>query len=119
MYSILRVRGALFAGFARAGWIAERLLDVPTPVNVLVNSVAHHAIWIGAVLFLMSLAGWSLTGVLKQTSVTELLSPPVLTRTDILSLRGKVSSYFTVDWWLAIHCHWPFGPFTQVSVKRS
>jgi arylsulfatase A-like enzyme len=49
--------------------------------HVVVNSVAHHAVWIAAVLFLISLAGWSLTDVLEQTALSEPLSPPVLTRT--------------------------------------
>lgn len=80
-YSVPRVGGALFAGFASVGWIAERLLGVQTPVNVVVNSVAHHAVWVAAVLLLISLAGWPLTDVLEQTAVSEPLSPPGLTRT--------------------------------------
>jgi hypothetical protein len=78
-YSTLRISGALFAGFASGGWIAERLLGVHTPVDIVVNSVAHHAIWIAAILFLISLAGWSLTD--EQTGLSEPISPPALTRT--------------------------------------
>ncbi|MFZ0591790.1 MAG: HupE/UreJ family protein [Bryobacteraceae bacterium] len=59
-YSVLRIGGALFAGFASVGWIAERLLDVHNSVDLVVNSVAHHAVWIAAVLFLISLVCWSL-----------------------------------------------------------
>jgi hypothetical protein len=78
-YSTLRIGGALFAGFASLGWIAERLLGVHTPVDIVVNSVAHHAMWIAAVLFLISLAGWSLTD--EQPALSEPISPPALTRT--------------------------------------
>jgi hypothetical protein len=78
-YSTLRIGGALFAGFASLGWIAERSLGAHTPVDMVVNSVAHHAMWIAAVLFLISLAGWSLTD--EQTDLSEPIPPPALTRT--------------------------------------
>jgi hypothetical protein len=57
-YPFLRIGGALFAGFASVGWIAERLLGAHSPVDVVVNSVAHHAVWIAGVLFLTSLGCW-------------------------------------------------------------
>lgn len=53
-YSIVRIGGALFAGFASLGWIAERLLGIPSPVNVVVVGVAHQGLWIAASLFLVS-----------------------------------------------------------------
>lgn len=58
-YSVLRIGGALFSGFAALGWIAERLLDVNSSVDVVVNSVAHQAVWIAAGLFLISVVCWS------------------------------------------------------------
>ncbi len=58
-YAALRIGGALFAGFASAGWLAERLLDVHTSVDVVVNSVAHRAVWIAAALCVVSLVCWS------------------------------------------------------------
>jgi hypothetical protein len=58
-YSVLRIGGALFAGFASVGWIVERLLSVHSPANVVVDSVAHHAIWITGVLWVISLVYWS------------------------------------------------------------
>jgi hypothetical protein len=58
-YSILRVGGAVFAGFASVGWIAEQLLDVHSAVDVVVNSTAHYAVWIAGVLFLVSVVRWS------------------------------------------------------------
>jgi hypothetical protein len=74
-YSALRVVGALFSGLASAGWIAERLLDLHNPVDVVVDRVAHHAIGIAVFLFLISLACWPLREFLnRQTSVAEPLS---------------------------------------------
>ena len=54
-YPFLRVGGALFAGFASVGWIAERLLGVHNPIGVLVEVVAHHGVWIAGALFVISL----------------------------------------------------------------
>jgi len=54
-YPVIRIGGALFAGFASAGWIAERLLGVRNSVGVVVDSVANHAVWIAGVLSLTSL----------------------------------------------------------------
>jgi hypothetical protein len=59
-YPMLRISGALFAGFASVGWMAERLLGVHNSVEVVVDSAAHHAAWIAAALFLISIACWLL-----------------------------------------------------------
>ena len=66
-YSFLRLGGALFAGFASLGWIAERLLGMHNSVDLVTNSIAHHAGWIAGALFLLSLICWRL-GSLKQIS---------------------------------------------------
>jgi hypothetical protein len=55
-YSVIRIGGALFAGVASVGWIVERLLHVDYSVDVLVDALAHHAVWIAGGLFLISLA---------------------------------------------------------------
>jgi hypothetical protein len=55
-YPILRFGGAVFAGAASVGWIVERLFDVETPVDVIVDALARHALWIAIPLFLLSLA---------------------------------------------------------------
>jgi hypothetical protein len=55
-YPILRIGGAAFAGAASVGWIVERLLDVQTPVDTIVNAFARHALLIAVNLFLVSLA---------------------------------------------------------------
>lgn len=49
-YSAVRIGGALFAAMASLGWIAERLFSKHTPVDLVVNSLAHHALWIAATL---------------------------------------------------------------------
>jgi HupE / UreJ protein len=58
-YPFLRIGGALFAGFASVGWIAERLLGIHNSIDVAVEMVAHHAVWIAGALFLISLVCWS------------------------------------------------------------
>jgi len=55
-YPILRIGGAVFAGAASVAWIVERLLDIETPVDIIVNALARHASWIAVALFLISLA---------------------------------------------------------------
>ncbi len=45
-YSVCRVGGALVAGVASVGWIAERLFHLPNLAGVVANNVAHYAIWI-------------------------------------------------------------------------
>jgi hypothetical protein len=55
-YPVLRIAGAIFAGAASLGWMAERLLDIQTPVDTIVNGVARYALWGAAGLFLVSVA---------------------------------------------------------------
>ncbi|HEX4773275.1 MAG TPA: HupE/UreJ family protein [Bryobacteraceae bacterium] len=61
-YPVLRIGGALFAGVAASGWIAERLLDIHTSVDLVVNGIAHHGVWIAAALFLISFTYSSYAG---------------------------------------------------------
>lgn len=61
-YSASRTGGALLAGAAAVGWIAERLLGLHNPVDLLVNSVTSHALWIAGILFLSSVIACSLGG---------------------------------------------------------
>jgi hypothetical protein len=77
-YSFLRIGGALFAGMASAGWIAERLLGIHTSVDTVVDMVAHRAIWVAVGLFAMSLACWAMRGV-RDTSNLE--------RVDLFDVR--------------------------------
>ncbi len=65
-YPFLRIGGALFAGVASVGWIVERLLGVQSSVDVAVNGVAHHAVWIAGALFVVSVGCWWLRDVLDQ-----------------------------------------------------
>jgi hypothetical protein len=55
VYPILRMGGAVFAGIVSAGWIVERLFDVTTPVDAIVNALARHALLIAAALLAVSL----------------------------------------------------------------
>ncbi len=81
-YSVLRIGGALFAGVASVGWIAERLLYLHNPVAVVVNSVVHYAVWIVGEVFLISLVCWSLPRVLdRQATAAGKLPRPALKRT--------------------------------------
>src|SRR5581483_4206055 len=57
-YSFLRVGGALFGVAASIGWIAERLLNIHSFVDLMVDSVAHQAPWIAGALFLLSVVCW-------------------------------------------------------------
>lgn len=70
-YPFLRIGGALFAGVASLGWIAERLLGVRNPVDVVVNSVARHGVWIAVGLFLLSIVYWRfLSGLVYKRNLT-------------------------------------------------
>jgi len=57
-YRLLRIGGALFAGLAALGWIAERLLVLETPVDRVVGAVAAQAPFLAGSLFLISLIWW-------------------------------------------------------------
>jgi hypothetical protein len=65
-YPFVRVGGALFAGFASVGWIAERLLGVHNSVDVVVDGIAHHAVWIAGAMFMISLGCWRLRNIVDQ-----------------------------------------------------
>jgi HupE / UreJ protein len=54
-YAPFRVCGALFAGFASAGWVIERLFGIHAGVDAVVNTLAQHSLWIAVGLFLASL----------------------------------------------------------------
>ena len=56
VYPILRMGGAVFPGLASTGWIAERLFGVQTPVNLIVNALARHALLIAVNLLVVSFA---------------------------------------------------------------
>lgn len=52
------------------GWIFERLLNVETPVDTIVNALDRHALWIAITLLLVSLAFRFLPGALAQRAMT-------------------------------------------------
>jgi hypothetical protein len=53
-YPFVRISGALFAGLASTGWIVERLFGVHSSVDIVVEVVSRHVIWIAGALFLAS-----------------------------------------------------------------
>jgi hypothetical protein len=55
-YSGFRVVGAAFACIASALWIAERLCNVQTHVDAVVDLIAHHGLVCAGILFAASLA---------------------------------------------------------------
>jgi pimeloyl-ACP methyl ester carboxylesterase len=57
-YSWLRIGGALFAGFAAVGWIAERMFGLHLWVDSVVDKIASHGAWIAGTLFFISVASW-------------------------------------------------------------
>ena len=59
-YSVLRIGGSLFASFASMGWIGERLFGLHTSVDLIVDTVAAHAVPLAATLFLTSGSCWLL-----------------------------------------------------------
>lgn len=66
-YPVLRISGALFAGTASLGWISERLLGAPIPVDNAVNAIAHYALWGALLLFALSFMCWLLLSPLGKT----------------------------------------------------
>ena len=53
-YTGFRVGGAVFAGAVSLGWMVERVFEVATPVDTVVNALARYGFWMAAALFLMS-----------------------------------------------------------------
>ncbi len=47
-YSALRIGVALFTGFAAAGWMIERPLDMHSSLDLAVDTLADHAVSIAA-----------------------------------------------------------------------
>ncbi len=59
-YSALRVTCAFLATIASLAWIAERLLNIRTPIAPAVEAVARHSTQLAAVFFLVSLICWTI-----------------------------------------------------------
>jgi HupE / UreJ protein len=55
-YPFLRIVGAFCAGLASIGWIGERIWNVQSGVDVVVNGLMHHAVWIAVGLLFLSAA---------------------------------------------------------------
>ncbi|MBP7140486.1 MAG: HupE/UreJ family protein [Opitutaceae bacterium] len=57
-YATVRVAGALFAGAAALGWMGERTLNWPNPLNTVVDAIAIHAMESLAILAAMAVIAW-------------------------------------------------------------
>jgi hypothetical protein len=80
-YRVFRFTGALFAGVVSLAWIAERLFDLRSSVNVVVDVVAHHAVWIAVSLVVISVVCWLVRDTLADGAAeTEPSSRPSLDR---------------------------------------
>ncbi len=55
-YPFFRIGGASLAALASLAWISERLFDVKTPVDTIVDAVARHGLLVAAALLAASLA---------------------------------------------------------------
>jgi HupE / UreJ protein len=74
-YPFLRIGGALFAGFASLGWIAERLFSAHISVDVVMDMLTRHALWIAGAVFLISLCCWWLRDILDQPTTCHTAVP--------------------------------------------
>jgi hypothetical protein len=69
-YPSVRIGGAAFAAIASLGWIIERLFDKHTSVDLIVNTIAHEAGRVAALLFLLSVVLWWLNGLRRNGAPT-------------------------------------------------
>ena len=92
-YAPFRIGGALFAVLAAAGWISERLLNVHSSVDTIMDRLAHHAVWIAAVLFLISVGCWFLRRVWPARFANQCTgsAAPI---TEVLQSEAQVSVRF-------------------------
>jgi HupE / UreJ protein len=80
MYPLVRAGGALFAGFASLGWIADRLFGLHNPTDQIVSSVARHDVWIAGALFLASLMCEFFRDAPRRNRILRLLCSAPLSR---------------------------------------
>jgi HupE / UreJ protein len=57
-YRMFRMMGALSAGIASCAWIAERVLDRPNMIGNSIERLAHHGVWLAALLWLCGAVAW-------------------------------------------------------------
>ena len=62
LYRAIREGGALFAGMAAAGWIAQRTFDLANPADGVVEALAQRALWIALGFTLLGLFARSWPG---------------------------------------------------------
>lgn len=59
LYPAIRTGGAVFAGTAATGWIAQRLWGIANPTDAIVTALAQQALWIACGLTLLGMIAWS------------------------------------------------------------
>jgi hypothetical protein len=57
-YSLFRTGGAIFCLAVSGGWIVERLLNLQSAVDPLMERFARYGPWIAVTLFLVSVISW-------------------------------------------------------------
>ncbi|HEY1756206.1 MAG TPA: HupE/UreJ family protein [Bryobacteraceae bacterium] len=66
LYPSIRTAGGLFAGAVAIAWLAQRLWDLPNPIDAFVMALAQHAAWIAGGLTLLGVAAGSAPTLRKQ-----------------------------------------------------
>jgi HupE / UreJ protein len=69
-YGVFRLAGAALAGTASMAWTVERVMKLDSRVDPIVDTLARHAPWIGAVLFAASLYCYSVSKRRLRTRTT-------------------------------------------------
>jgi hypothetical protein len=75
VYTPLRNVGACFVAAAAIGWMAERALNWPNPAGSVVDTLAHRALWVVALLACLSLlvTAWQRA---RRMAATRPTTPP-------------------------------------------
>lgn len=55
-YKPIRLAGAYFRRLAAIGWIAQRAVNLPNPMDAVVVFIAAHALWLVLALALLAIA---------------------------------------------------------------
>ena len=88
-YPFLRSFGAFCAGVASMGWIAERIWNVQSGVDVAVNGLMRHAVWIAVGFLLMSAASWASRNLRIVARLVKAFEESVLGPWSRISCTGR------------------------------
>jgi hypothetical protein len=95
LYVAIRIPAALFGAVAAAGWIAERLVSAPNPMDAVVTALAQRAVFVAIGLTLPGAVAWSHTKLRskphKQGRTTaDAGAPPDISTNPIQHLSGEL-----------------------------